>query len=83
MVLHDIHILKIMNHPLVIQIREGFFEVNNIVTDFVAKGSLADHLSGAEKADLSQLSGFDQKYADYCRNCLLNALHPFAKHCSR
>jgi serine/threonine protein kinase len=57
----EIKILKMMNHPLVVRINERCSEANNqhqtVVTDFVANGSLADHLLDAETGDLCQLRG--------------------------
>jgi serine/threonine protein kinase len=57
----EIKILKMMNHPLVVGICDGCSEADNpnpvVVTDFVANGSLADHLPGAKNGDLCQLTG--------------------------
>jgi serine/threonine protein kinase len=50
-----------MNHPLIVKIRDGCSRPKHansvIVTDFVANGSLADHLPDAENGDLCELSG--------------------------
>jgi serine/threonine protein kinase len=57
----EIKILKMMNHPLVVRINERCSEANNqnqaVVTNFVANGSLADHLPDAENGDVCQLRG--------------------------
>jgi TPR repeat protein len=56
---HEIAILKDLNHPLVIRLREsssGAADRNPFVaTELVANGSLADHLPGAENGDRCQL----------------------------
>jgi hypothetical protein len=58
---NEIKILKMMNHPLVVQIRDASPNPRNekraVVTEFVGNGSLADHLPDAKNADLCQLSG--------------------------
>jgi serine/threonine protein kinase len=57
----EIDILKTLNHPLVVHIRGRSFGAANgnpaVGMEFVENGSLADHLPGAEKSDLCQLSG--------------------------
>jgi serine/threonine protein kinase len=57
----EINILKTMNHPLVVQIRDDSSGANHknpvVSTDFVANGSLADHLPDGNDSDLCQLSG--------------------------
>jgi serine/threonine protein kinase len=56
---HEIAILKDLNHPLVIRLRESFSGAADrnpfFVTEFVANGSLADHLPGGENGDRCQL----------------------------
>jgi serine/threonine protein kinase len=58
---HEIDILKRLNHPLVVRIRQsvsGAVTHNQaVVTEFVENGSLADHLPDAENRDLCRLSG--------------------------
>jgi serine/threonine protein kinase len=53
-------ILKLMNHPLVARIHDHCFRTNNktpiVVTDFMANGSLADHLPDARNREFCQLS---------------------------
>jgi serine/threonine protein kinase len=57
----EINILKTMNHPLVVQICDCCSGVNSqhraVVTEFVANGSLADHLSDGDNDNLCELSG--------------------------
>jgi serine/threonine protein kinase len=59
-ILREINILKTMNHPLVVSIRDRCSGAKKIipavVTDFVANGSLADHLPDAKNADPCQLN---------------------------
>jgi serine/threonine protein kinase len=57
----EIDILKTLNHPLVVRIRESMSGAVNrneaVVTEFVENGSLADHLPDSENGDLCRLSG--------------------------
>jgi serine/threonine protein kinase len=57
----EINILKTMNHPLVVQICDccigGNSQHRAVVSNFVANGSLADHLPDGENGNLCQLSG--------------------------
>jgi serine/threonine protein kinase len=57
----EIDILKTLNHPLVVRIRESMSGAVNrneaVVTEFVENGSLADHLPDAKNGDLCRLSG--------------------------
>jgi serine/threonine protein kinase len=56
---HEIDILKTLNHPLVVRIREPLSGAVNqnqaVVTEFVENGSLADHLPDAVTGDLCRL----------------------------
>jgi TPR repeat protein len=53
---HEKKILRRLNHPLVVRIREHSSRAS-VVTEFVENGSLADHLRDARNGDLCQLSG--------------------------
>jgi serine/threonine protein kinase len=55
----EIKILKTMDHPLVVRIHVGCFGGNSanlaVVTDFVANGSLANHLPNVNNCEIYQL----------------------------
>jgi serine/threonine protein kinase len=51
----EVDALKHLNHPLIIQLHKHSSEA--IVTEFAPNGSLADHLSWTESADLCGLQG--------------------------